>query len=53
MKNCLNTEGFGEPIAKIVNINSSKMKRNSKNKTINNPNECQYCFKKTTSSNKA
>ena len=49
----LNTEGFGEPIAIIEDINSSKKKRNSKNKIINNPNECQFCFKKTTATNKA
>lgn len=50
---CLNTEGFGEPTALIEDVNASKKKRNSKNKIINNPNECQFCFKKTTASNKA
>ena len=49
----LNTEALGEPIAIIENINASKKTRNSKNKIINNPNECQFCYKKTTASNKA
>ena len=48
-----NREGFGEPIAIIEDINASKKTRNSKNKIINNPNECQFCFQKTTASNKA
>ena len=50
---CINTEGFGDAIAIIEDVNASKKKRNSKNNIINNPNECQFCFKKTTSSNKA
>lgn len=49
----LNTEGFGDAIAIIEDINASKKKRNSKNRMINNPNECQFCFKKTTATNKA
>ena len=50
---CLNTEGFGEPIEIIEDVNASKKKRNSKNNIINNPTECQFCFKATTKSNKA
>ena len=50
---CINTEGFGEPIAIIEDVNASKKKRNSKNNIINNPTECQFCFKATTKSNKA
>ena len=50
---CINTEGFGEPIAIIEDVNASKKKRNSKNNIINNPNECQFCFKAVTKSNKA
>ena len=53
IRDSLNTEGFGDPIAKIDDINSSKKKRNSKNNTINNPYECEYCYRKTTPSNKA
>ena len=49
----LNTEAHGEPVAIIEDINASKKKRNSKNKIMNNPNECQFCYKKTTASNKA
>ena len=49
----LNTEGFGEPIAIIQDINASKKKRNSKKKIMNTPNEYQFCYKKTTASNKA
>ncbi len=49
----MNTEGFGEPIAVIEDINNSKKKRNSKNQMINNPPECQFCFKKITPANKA
>ena len=50
---CLNTEGFGDVIAIIEDVNASKKKRNSKNKVINNPHECQFCFRKTTPANKA
>ena len=50
---CLNTEGFGSPIAIIEDINSSKKKRNTKNNVINNPNECEFCYKRTTPANKA
>ena len=50
---CINTEGFGEPIAIIEDVNASKKKRNSKNKVLNNQNECQFCYKKTTPANKA
>ena len=49
----LNTEAHGEPVAIIEDVNASKKTRNSKNKIINNPNECQFCYKKTTASNKA
>ena len=50
---CINTEGFGDAIAIIEDVNASKKKRNSKNNIINNPNECQFCFKAVTKSNKA
>ena len=43
---CLNTEGFGDVIAIIEDVNASKKKRNSKNNIINNPTECQFCFKR-------
>ena len=49
----LNTEALGEPVARIEDINASKKKRNSKNRTISNPNICEFCFKSTTPSNKA
>ena len=45
---CINTEAQGEAVAIFEDINASKKKRNSKNKVINNPNECQFCFKKIT-----
>jgi hypothetical protein len=49
----MNYGGIGDPIAKIVDKNQSKRMRNSKKRMVNNPNECEYCKKKTTVANKA
>ena len=49
----LNTEALGEAIAVIEDVNASKKTRNSKNRMVNNPNECQFCFQALAKSNKA